>query len=127
MGRDTWRYAQHERLREIKRRRNPVWRGVGCILLVALAVAGYLAAGWFLRENSAQDWIYLPPELMNIPSLEFLPTGIVLQLFIAFVFMLFGYGVLSVVYAISFPIKPGDTDVPPLKREPRKKRPRWGR
>jgi hypothetical protein len=40
MGRDTWRFAQHEREREAKRRLNPVWRGVGCVLLAALAVAG---------------------------------------------------------------------------------------
>jgi hypothetical protein len=124
MGRDTWRYAQHEREREAKRRTNPIWRGVGCVLLVALAIAGYLVAGWFLRENAAQNWLYLPPELLTIPRLEFLPTGIVLQLFIAFLFMLFGYGVLSIAYAIAFPVKPGETDVPPLKRESRTKGPR---
>jgi hypothetical protein len=124
MGRDTWRYAQHEREREARRRVNPIWRGVGCILLVALAVAGYAIAGWFLRENAAQSWVYLPPELMNIPRLEFLPTGIVVQLFIAFVFMLFGYGVLALAYAMAFPIKPGETDAPPPRRARPAKRPR---
>jgi hypothetical protein len=124
MGRDTWRFAQHEREREAKRRMNPIWRGVGCLLLVALAVGGYFAAGWFLRENAAQGWVYLPPELVNIPYLTFLPSGIVLQLFIAFVFMLFGYGVLSLAYAIAFPIKPGETDAPPLKRTDSLKRSR---
>lgn len=124
MGRDTWRYAQHEREREAKRRRNPIWRGVGCILLVALTLAGYFGAGWFLRENAAQGWVYLPPELINIPRLTFLPSGMVLQLFIAFVFMLLGYGVLAVAYAIVFPIKPGETDAPPLKRTESLKRSR---
>jgi hypothetical protein len=124
MGRDTWRYAQHEREREAKRRVNPIWRGVGCVLLVALAVAGYLAAGWFLRENAAQGWVYLPPELINIPGLTFLPSGIVLQLFIACVFMLFGYGLLAIVYAIAFPIKRGETDAPPVKRTESLKRSR---
>jgi hypothetical protein len=123
MGRDTWRFAQHEREREAKRRMNPIWRGVGCVLLAALAVAGYLAAGWFLQQNATQGWVYLPPVIMNIPYLTFLPAGIVVQLFIAFVFMLFGYGVLAVVYAMAFPVQPGETDVPPLKRTgPRKGR-----
>jgi hypothetical protein len=116
MGRDTWRYAQHERERDAKRRMNPIWRGVGCVLLVALAAAGYFGAGWFLRANAAQNWVYLPPELTNIPRLTFLPPGMVLQLVIAMFFMIFGYGVLSLVYAITFPIKPGETDAPPQKR-----------
>ena len=116
MGRDTWRYAQHEREREAKRRMNPIWRGVGCVLLAALAVSGYLAAGWFLRENAARNLVYLPPELTRVPYLTFLPDGMLLQLFIAFVFMLFGYGVLAFVYALAFPIKPSEVDAPPLKR-----------
>jgi len=116
MGRDTWRYAQHEREREAKRKMNPLWRGVGCVLLVTLAVVGYLGAGWFLRENAAQGWVYLPPELANIPHLTFLPAGMVLQLVIAVLFIVLGYGVLSVIYAVAFPIKPGETDAPPVKR-----------
>ena len=116
MGRDTWRFAQHERERAAKRRMNPIWRGVGCVLLVALAVAGYFAAGWFLQQNAQQGWIYLPPVIIDIPRLTFLPSGLLVQLFIAFVFMLFGYGILAVVYAMAFPVKPGETDVPPLKR-----------
>jgi hypothetical protein len=116
MGRDTWRYAQHEREREAKRRMNPIWRGVGCVLLAALAISGFLGAGWFLRENAARNLVYLPPELTRVPYLTFLPDGILLQLFIGFVFMLFGYGVLAFVYALAFPIKPGETDFPPLKR-----------
>lgn len=116
MGRDTWRYVQHEREREAKRRMNPIWRGVGCVLLVLLAVVGYAIAGWFLKENASQAWIYLPPELVDIPRLTFLPSGLVIQLVIAMLFMVFGYGLLSVVYAIAFPIQPGETDAPPLKR-----------
>jgi hypothetical protein len=124
MGRDTWRFAQHEREREAKRRMNPIWRGVGCVLLAALAIAGYLVAGWFLRENAAQHWVYLPDQLINIPRLTFLPSGIVLQLFIGFVFVLFGYSALAVVYAIAFPIRPGETDAPPVKRDASLKRSR---
>jgi hypothetical protein len=46
----------------------------------------------------------------------------VVQLFIAFVFMLFGYESWRS-YAMAFPVQPGETDVPPLKRTgPRKGR-----
>lgn len=116
MGRDTWRYAQHEREREIKKRRNPIWRGVGCVLLVLLAMAGYFVSGWFFVANAQQQWIYLPPGIMVIPFAPWLPRGMLAQLFVALVVVLFGYAFLSFLYAIFFPIKPGETDVPPLKR-----------
>jgi hypothetical protein len=47
-----------------------------------------------------------------------------LQLVIALLFMVFGYGVLSLAYAVAFPIKPGETDAPPQKRSgpPRRRR-----
>jgi len=56
MGRDTWRFAQHEREREAKRKMHPIWRGVGCVLLVALAFAGFAAAGWFTLPNESQPF-----------------------------------------------------------------------
>jgi hypothetical protein len=121
MGRDTWRFAQHEREREAKRKMNPIWRGVGCVLLVAMAIAGYAAAGWFIRENAAQNWVYLPPVLINVPYVTFLPGGMLLQLFMGMVFMILGYGVLAFVYALAFPVKPGETDVPPLRRTAHKR------
>ncbi len=121
MGRDTWRFAQHEREREAKRKMHPIWRGVGCLLLAALAFAGYAGAGWFIRVNAAQNWVYLPPVLINVPYLTFLPGGLLLQLFIGMVFMIFGYGVLAFVYALAFPVRPGETDVPPLRRTARKR------
>jgi hypothetical protein len=121
MGRDTWRYAQIERERAARKRGNPVWRGVGCLLLVALAIAGYYVANWFLVANLENGWIYIPNEAMN-PS--FLPTwlspylggGGIVKLITAGLVMILGYGILSIVYAILFPIEPGETDVPPVRR-----------
>jgi cytochrome bd-type quinol oxidase subunit 1 len=116
MGRDTWRFAQHERERELKKRRNPIWRGVGCVLLVLLAMTGYFVSGWFFTENARQQWIYLPPGIMTIPFAPWIPRGVVAQLFVAMIVVLFGYAILSFVYAIMFPIRPGETDSRPLKR-----------
>jgi polyferredoxin len=122
MGRDTWRYAQHERERLAKKRQNPVWRGVGCVLIVVLTIAGYLFSGWFLRENALNNWVYLPPEILTLSFAPWLPYGVAVQLVVAFLFMIFGYGVLSFFYAIAFPIRPGETDAPPLRRSAQKKR-----
>jgi hypothetical protein len=121
MGRDTWRYAQIERERAARKRGNPVWRGVGCLLLVALAIVGYYFANWFLVANLENGWVYIPNEALN-PS--FVPTwlfpylggGGMVKLITALLFMVLGYGVLSIAYAILFPIKLGETDVAPVRR-----------
>jgi hypothetical protein len=122
MGRDSWRYAAHERERLKKKRMNPAWRGVGCFMIVLITLAGYLFAGWFLRANAAQQWIYLPPELINPSWATFLGGGVLLQLVTALLFMIFSFGLINIIYSIMFPIQPGDTDVPPLKRQGSRRR-----
>jgi thiosulfate reductase cytochrome b subunit len=122
MGRDSWRYAAHERERLKKKRMNPAWRGVGCFMMVLITLAGYLVAGWLLRANAAQRWIYLPPELINPSWATFLRGGVLIQLVTALLFMIFSFGLINIIYSIMFPIQPGDTDVPPLKRQGSRRR-----
>jgi peptidoglycan biosynthesis protein MviN/MurJ (putative lipid II flippase) len=127
MGRDSWRYAQHERERAAKKRMNPVWRGVGCLLLVALALAGYYFASWFLGANFENGWVFIPNEALNpsfVPAFLFpyLGGGGMVKFITAFLFMILGYGILSIAYAILFPIKPGEADMPPVRRSRAKKR-----
>ena len=121
MGRDSWNYARHEREREAKKRMNPVWRGVGCLMLVGLALAGYFFANWFLVANLENGWIFIPNEAMNpafVPAwlFPYLAQGVLVKIVTGGVFMLMGYGILSVGYAILFPIRLGETDVKPIRR-----------
>jgi hypothetical protein len=121
MGRDSWNYARQERERAAKRRMNPVWRGVGCLLIVALALAGYYFATWFLVANFQNGWIFIPNEALNpafVPAwlFPYLGQGGLVKLITAVLFMVLGYGILSVGYAFLFPIRPGETDVKPIRR-----------
>jgi hypothetical protein len=75
MGRDSWRVRQSDAVREQKRRMNPVWRGVGCFLIVALAVGGYLFSSWFLTQNYLNQWVYLPPQIVA-PSMAAVPANL---------------------------------------------------
>jgi hypothetical protein len=117
MGRDSWRYAAHEREREKKKRMNPIWRGVGCVMIVVVTAIGYFFANWFLLANVSQRWIYIPPEIINPTRFPFLGGGLLVRLVTAMLFMIFSFAVINVIYSIAFPIRPGETDVPPLKRE----------
>lgn len=131
MGRDSWRSRQHDIEREQRRRVHPAWRGVGCLLISVLAIGGYLFSNWFLVNNSLYGWIYLPPEILNpsagVPAwlrgiaAPVLQPGVLVSLTVGFIFLIFAYLFLNIAYSIVFPTKRGEFDVPPLKRERRRK------
>jgi polyferredoxin len=116
MGRgDFYRYDIRKKESAKKRALHPIWRGIGCLILSGLAIGGYFVGGILLEENSINSWIPIPSKLMTIPYLPMLPEGLWIQLVIAFLFMVFGYGLLSLIYAIIFPIQPDEYDAPPPK------------
>lgn len=117
MGRDSWRFAQLDRERDQRRKMNPIWRGVGCILIVILTVAGYAFADWFYTQNQISHWIFLPREITNPSFAPFLGNGLMLKIIIAFLFMILSYAIMSVIFAIASPIEPGEHDAPPPKKE----------
>ena len=92
---------------------NPVWRGVGCILIVILGAAAYFFSGWFLE----QGLVYLPPEAIRPPFAPFLPDGAFVQIVISILFMMLCYTILSIIWAVMFPKKPGETDAPPMRKK----------
>ena len=116
MGRDSWRYRIQEETRRKKKRVNPIWRGVGCMVMVAVTLGGYFFSGWFLRANAQAGWILIPAEVIRPAFAPWLPSYLIVQVVVAFLFMILSYGIVSTIYAIAFPIKLGETDAPPLKR-----------
>lgn len=113
MGRESYRYRQLDKDREERKRMNPVWRGVGCLLLVAFAAVGYVFSGWLLGANAQYGWLYIPPEIVQPPFIpRWLPYGFTPRFVVGFLFLLLGFGLVSFVYAIMFPIKPSETDAP---------------
>lgn len=121
MGRrSSWMFAQHERERLKARRMNPVWRGVGCILVIVIGFLGYLFANWFIL----QGFVFFPAQLINPPDPfpAFFRNGNLIRLTVALLFMLTSFGVLNFIYAILFPVQPGEYDLPTPKRERRKRR-----
>ncbi|MGD2058928.1 MAG: hypothetical protein PVI04_09365, partial [Anaerolineales bacterium] len=60
MGRDTFRYRQLDKEREMRGQIDPIWRGVGCLIMAGFTIAGYFFANWFVRANAVNGWIYIP-------------------------------------------------------------------
>ena len=104
---------------------NPVWRVVGCLLVVGIGVLGYFFATWFLRENVINGWIFLPRDLINpnIPVVGDLLSGShLVRLVVALTFLLFSFAFMNFFYAIAFPIKSGEYDLKIPKRKRKKRR-----
>lgn len=121
MGRrGAWRYVQQERERKERQRSNPIWRGVGCLLIILMGVLGYAFAGWFLTA----DLVYLPPQAINPPDPipAFLRGGNLIRWVVTLLFMLTAFGVLNFIWAILFPVKPGEFDLPTPRTSPAKRR-----
>ena len=122
MGRDSYRYRHLDAEREKRGQLDPIWRGIGCIMIVAFGVIGFVFANWFLRENARNNWLYMPNEFMNPTIISFLDpffaNGALVKLVIVFIIMLAGFGLAAAIYAIANPIQPGEFDAPP----PRKRR-----
>jgi len=115
MGRNSWQFKDQEREYARGMGLHPIWRAVGCVVILVLALGGYLAAGWFLNQNAISHWIPIPAELINPSFAPGLPAGVLIKGIFALVFMFISFAILSVLYAAIFPIKPGKYDHPPLK------------
>ncbi|MGD8758899.1 MAG: hypothetical protein PVJ07_01450 [Anaerolineales bacterium] len=115
MGRRSWRDSQAERERELRKRLKPSWVIVGCLMPLVLGTAAYLLSGWFLAANAEKNWIYFPAGLMNPPFAPHLRPGLLMRVGLSFLFMLAMYVIVYALYALFFPVKPGETDSPPLK------------
>ena len=126
MGRrSSWQFRQQDQERQKAKRMNPTWRGVGCLLIVGIGALGYLFANWFLVQNAINNWFYLPPELINptIPVVgNLLDGGNLIRLVVAMTFLLFAFAFMNFLYAIFFPVQPGEYDLPLPKMRKRPRR-----
>jgi hypothetical protein len=94
-------------MKDGKKPLHPAWTGVGCILVAVLMGLGYLAAGWFMAMNNDAGWVRIPKEFAFPPSEPYLFFKVI----IAFVFLLFATAIITLVYALVHPTKPGKYDV----------------
>jgi hypothetical protein len=121
MGRVTKHFVDEDPDFARKKRIKSLWRGIGCLLIVILGFLGYYASGWLLQANAKNHWVYIPPELYYPSFAPWLPPGILIRVAIGVLLVMLGFGVLNVVYAVLFPIKPSETDVPPMSPLDRRK------
>jgi len=90
-----------EAMRDKKKRIHPAWVAVGCFTLVGLSAAGYLFATWFIAADQQHGWIALPAANFFI----FFKLGF------ALIALMIGSALISIIYGVVNPPKPGKYDV----------------
>lgn len=126
MGRNNYQFKDGVHQRK-KRGLSAVWRGVGFIILVVMAVGGYWLAGYLLDLNAVQPFLpFRIPRLMEITVIEWLPISEappffkwvpaviasrpVIQVTTALLLDIVAFSVMVVLYSILNPIRKGPTD-----------------
>jgi hypothetical protein len=132
MGFSSQQYHREQEQRRWKV--HPVWRGIGCALLILVPIMAWFATDLFLQSNQR---IVLPWELTKVITVPYTKvvqidriiaqvnryfdsSGLMYgQLFFTAIFSVVGFGVMAFLYAILYrvagPSRYGPFDVPPDK------------
>ena len=97
-----------------KKDMNPIWRGIGLIILVLLTVGAFWLAGYVLDKQLLAPYLpFAVPSNFTVTIAKWLPTlpgKLLVQIGAALLIDVVSYGVIVVIYAIINPIRPGPTD-----------------
>ncbi len=106
---------------------HPVWRGIGCVLIVLLPIMAYAGADVLIKSNLKNGWMAIPVELAGtifIPFIGGIPY-LYAKLLAGVVLLVIGYAILTIIYSLLFsavgPPRYGPMDAPP-PRKPKRRR-----
>jgi hypothetical protein len=97
-----------------KKQMNPIWRGIGFILIILLTAGAFWLAGYVLDKQLLAPYLpFAVPQNFTVTVVKWLPTlpgKLLVQIGAAVLIDVLAYAVLVVLYAILNPIRPGPTD-----------------
>jgi len=103
---------------------HPIWRGIGCVLMLLIPIMAYAGAILLVEANIEQGWIPLPVELLRPVSLPYLGqvqhlgANLAVTVLLSFI----GFALLSFLYSILFrvvnPDPLGPLDAKPVRSRP---------
>ncbi len=111
------KYSQYSREKVSRTREiHPVWRGVGCVLIVLTPILSYAAAVLLLEQNKIHGWVAIPSELLikQFPVDPLFAVRIVLTLVLMVLIGAFFTMITFVLYSAFGPSRYGPFDVPPV-------------
>lgn len=105
------------------RETHPIWRGVGCLLIVLIPALAYAISLWVLEANTQAHWFAVPRELaIRGVSDPLLGAKIALTIAISFVIYMIFSLVTFFANRMFGPSRYGPQDVPPINRRTKRSR-----
>ena len=99
---------------------NPIWRGVGFIMLLLMTGGSYFVAGWFLDANRTAKWI---PQLVGVTRgiTKFqgydIPNAMLIQGSVMIVVAVIVYSIAFFIWAAMNTGKKNPLDADPVRRK----------
>jgi hypothetical protein len=113
---------------------HPVWRGIGCLLLILVPIMAWFAADLVLKSNLSRFFPYEFTRVIVIPFTHIAEVDKLIvqvnyyfqntqflfgQVFLTIIFSFIGFGIIALLYAIIYrvagPPRYGPFDIPPNK------------
>jgi hypothetical protein len=107
---------------------HPIWRGIGCLMMILIPIISYAGAVLLVQENITRRWVPVPVSLaqaVQIPligSVSYLYANLIVTALLAII----GFGILTIGYSVLYsslgPPRYGPMDAPPERRRAKKSR-----
>ena len=133
------KYQRSIRVKEKKRQQHPIWRGIGCLIIIIVPIMSYaiglvtfplyLDAGLIPYElmgtPQVPDWMWNSPNVASFLQAIIGHPNLKAILLLTVVYTVFIGGLLSLMYALIYrafgPPKYGPQDAPPIRARKVKK------
>lgn len=107
---------------------HPVWRGIGCLLILIIPIMAIAGAILVVQENARQKWVPIPTELsqsINLPIFGTVESFLAVMV-VALLLALIGFGAVTIIYSLVYsligPPRYGPQDAPPIYNKPNNRR-----
>lgn len=122
------KFSDQSRMQDKPWEIHPIWRGIGCLMMVIIPIMAYAGAVVLVRLNQENGWVPVPRELaqtITLPMIGSIPN-LFAVLIVTVLLMLVGFGLLTILYSFVYnivgPPRYGPLDAPPPRRRPRRRR-----
>ncbi len=127
------RYDKHFQERSLRERPwkiHPIWRGIGCLLVIISPIVAFSASHILIQMNKSAGWIYIPKELSRtiripIPGMNIVVPYLYAKLMLTIVLLFLAAGLLTILYGLIYqifgPSRYGPLDARPIRSRSKRK------